>query len=59
MIWNRQTYSVLDFLGDIGGLFEALQYMGTAIVAPFSSFTLKVSLMVSLFRPALSKVDED
>ena len=33
--------------------------MGTAIVAPFSSFTLKVSLMVSLFRPALSKVDED
>ena len=55
--WNRQTYSVLDFLGDIGGLFEALQYMGTAVVAPFSSFALKVSLMVGLFTPMKAKAE--
>ena len=24
-IWNRQTYSLLDLMGDLGGLFDALK----------------------------------
>ena len=33
--------------------------MGVAIVAPFSSFALKVSLMVGLFSPMKTKIDGD
>ena len=30
---DRQVYSVLDWLGDVGGLAEALMYIGTFILA--------------------------
>ena len=39
-IWNRNTYSFLDFLGDLGGLYDALQSVCLALVAPFSSLAL-------------------
>lgn len=32
---NRQTYSALDFLGDCGGLFDALLVIGQALITPF------------------------
>ena len=51
IVWNRQTYSTLDFLGDLGGLFDALKLIGEAVIAPFSEFALKVTMMISLFRP--------
>ena len=38
---ERQTYSMLDLLGDIGGLFEALRYIGGMTIAPFSAFAMK------------------
>ena len=40
---------MLDYLGDLGGLLDALRLIGEAIISPFSEFTLKVTLMVSLF----------
>ena len=30
---DRQVYSVLEWLGDVGGLAEALAYIGTFILA--------------------------
>ena len=30
---DRQVYSVLDLLGDVGGLAEALMYIGAFILA--------------------------
>lgn len=40
MRWSRQTYSLLDFLGDIGGLFDCLIFIGWAIVDPFKQYAL-------------------
>ena len=48
--WNRQTYSLLDWLGDLGGLLDVLLHMGRIMVFPVSSFTLKKLLMSSFFR---------
>ena len=54
---DRQAYSVLDFLGDIGGLAEALIYI--------SSFTLAIinlgkfdNMMSRLLYRASSKTSE-
>ena len=32
---NRQTYSILDWMGDCGGLFDALLIIGQIFVQPF------------------------
>ena len=50
MVWTRQTYSLLDWLGDLGGLLDILFYMGRAIVEPVGRFTLQATLMTSFFR---------
>ena len=38
---DRHTYSGLEWLGDVGGLFGALQAIGLFIVGPISAFKLK------------------
>ena len=37
---GRTTYGVLDYLGDIGGLFGILVSIGGVLAAPMSSFAL-------------------
>ena len=49
-VTERQTYNLLEYLGDIGGLFDALRYMGIFIISPFVSFSLRSKLLNSLFR---------
>ena len=47
---DRQVYSILDWLGDIGGLVEALFFIGSTILAVFT-FKQFDALMVShLYR---------
>ena len=50
MIWNRQTYSTLDYLGDLGGLYQALEFIAGWIVAPLTSYALNQTLMTSIYR---------
>ena len=50
MTWTRSTYSLLDWLGDLGGLFEALSYICAVFIQPLTVFTLKTTLLTSLFR---------
>ena len=38
---DRHTYSGLEWLGDVGGLFGALQAIGLLLVGPISAFNLK------------------
>ena len=33
---ERSTYSLLDWLGDVGGLYDGLKLIGTALVSPFA-----------------------
>ena len=44
-VTERQTYNLLEWLGDIGGLFDALRYIGIFIVEPFAAYQLKVGLL--------------
>ena len=39
-IYSREIYNVLDFLGDIGGLFDALKIIGASIIGIFGSSSL-------------------
>ena len=55
MVWTRQTYSLLDWLGDLGGLLDILFYIGAALVEPVAHFTLNTTLMTSFFRFKKSK----
>lgn len=64
---ERETYSLLEWLGDIGGLFDALILIAGAIVAPVASFNMNSVLLSSIFRyvsslntaePDLSQLDK-
>ena len=46
---ERATYGILDWLGDIGGLFCALRIIGQIFAAPFAAFALKAELLSSVF----------
>ena len=50
IIWQRETYSILDLVGDVGGLFDGLRYCFAVIVAPVSSFALQSKLLSSFFK---------
>ena len=50
LVVNRETYSLLDWLGDLGGLFDALKLLCAFAISPISGFTLKATLMATLFR---------
>ena len=38
---ERQTYSILEWLGDVGGLFDMLTLIGSKLIGPFTLFSLK------------------
>ena len=50
MITERSTYNILEWLGDVGGLFDALRYLGLFFVSPYVAFTYKAKMLFSLFR---------
>ena len=45
---NRKTYALLDWLGDWGGLLDALFLIGDVIIQPLSGFALQAKLMTLL-----------
>jgi hypothetical protein len=47
---ERQTYSLLEWLGDVGGLFDMLSLIGGSLVAPLTAFALKSELLTQTFR---------
>lgn len=47
---SRETYGFLEFLGDLGGLYDALRIIFGILLAPISSFSLMTNLMINLFR---------
>lgn len=51
-IIERQTYSLLEWLGDVGGLFDGLRLVSRLIMSPFSSFALKSFLLASIYLPS-------
>ena len=47
---NRQTYSILDWLGDIGGLFEAMAAFGEIAAAPCAAHAINRLLAGNIVR---------
>ena len=48
--WSRSTYSLLDWLGGLGGLFDALLHVARVVVGPMAGYTLQSTLVSNLFR---------
>ena len=49
-VTSRSTYSILEWLGDVGGLFDMLKLIGAIIVGPIAVFTRKQTLLTEVFR---------
>ena len=47
---ERETYNFLDWMGDVGGLFDGLRYIASWLVGPLISMKLRVDLMAGIFR---------
>ena len=50
LIFNRQTYSLLEWLGDLGGLFDAFYLLCNVLVTPIAAFNMQATLMSNLVR---------
>ena len=53
---ERQTYSLLEWIGDIGGLFDGLRIVASSIVTPLAAFVLKSKLLSENFSLVKSKI---
>ena len=49
-VYERSTYSFLEWLGDVGGLADALRIIGLILVRPFAYFVLKMELLSRVYR---------
>ena len=49
MLYSRAVYTLLDLLGDVGGLIDALKIIGSLIVALISNGDFSNYLIVKLF----------
>ena len=45
---ERKTYSILEWLGDVGGLREGLLLIGVSLVAPFANFALQFASLSNM-----------
>ena len=43
--YERSTYSFLDWLGDVGGLFEGLTRFFMILVGPLAAFAMKAEVL--------------
>ena len=48
--YERSTYSALEWLGDVGGLFDGLGLIAHLVVGQFSAFALKAELLTKIFK---------
>ena len=49
-ITSRSTYSFLDWLGDVGGLMDALFFFCQIILLPYTTYRQKSFLMARIFH---------
>ena len=46
---ERETYSALEWIGDIGGLYDGFLILGNTVAGPIAAITLKAKLVAWLF----------
>ena len=47
---TRQTYGILDWFGDLGGLLDILYLLGAVLIYPVENFNLHSLLLSKMFR---------
>ena len=47
---ERQTYSLLELFGDVGGLFDGLKILIGIVLAPISAFNMRSMILIKAFR---------
>ena len=54
---SRETYDILEYLGDLGGFMEAITVLGGIIMAPFMAFTYNNMLasLLFMYKPSLNR----
>ena len=50
LIFERQVYSILDLLGEIGGIYEVLSLLGFAVVNAFTCTAFYYSILPKLYH---------
>ena len=58
LLISRSTYSILECLGDIGGLAECVYYIGYFLLLPFTKFTLDSKLLSNIFDERVYKRED-
>ncbi len=48
-VTERDTYSLLEWLGDVGGLIDAMRYLGYIMITPITAFNMKIDLLTQIF----------
>ena len=48
-VFERHTYSLLEWLGDVGGLYDGLLIIGRFIVGPLAEFAMGSALLTKIF----------
>ena len=43
---ERKTYSMLEWVGEVGGLFDGLVSISRSLITPISKFSLQASLLI-------------
>ena len=46
---ERSTYTILEWLGDVGGLFDGLLLILNYFMSPLATFAMKVMLLTKVF----------
>ena len=47
---ERETYSLLEWLGDVVGLFDGLKLIFKILIVPLTSFALKAELLSEIWK---------
>ena len=47
---ERKTYSLLEWVGDVGGLFDGLLIIFSSLLGSLASFTLKEKILSLVFK---------
>ena len=60
-VFNRNTYDFFGFLGDIGGMIDAIYIILKIILLPITTFNLKSLILTDLFRlvPSRQSIAEE
>ena len=53
--FERSTYDVLEWFGDVGGLLEALKILGEFVALPFATYALKSKILFLIFSEVESR----